>query len=187
MPSTSTSAYPVEHGRSHPSTIAFDELEYPYATRVTRREWQMLLDSWERLQPIADQLATVFFDTLFSCDPELRYLFGGASLEIQFIKFAHLLTELVSLKDDRQELERRNDTIVRRYSSDSSADHVRAIRTAIAAILAQASVARLTPEMRLSWKAAHVTVVTIIRVGARFSPRRGRPTTLMRTTRIASR
>ena len=89
-------------------------------------------------------------------------------------------------KDDAAEVERRIDTVVRRYSGDSSADHESAIRMAIAAMLAQASVARLTPEMRLSWKAAHVTVVTIIRVGARFSPRR-RPTTLMRTTRIASR
>ena len=186
MPFTRTSANPVEDERFPASPIAFDELEYPYATRVTHREWQMLLDGWERLQPIADQLATVFFDTLFSCEPELRYLFGGASLEIQFIKFAHLLTELVSLKDDPKELERRIDTVVRRYGGDSSADHERAIRAAIAAMLAEVSVTRMTPEMRLSWKAAHVTVVTIIRDGARFNPR-GRPTTFMRTTRIVSR
>jgi len=186
MSFTITSGYPVEDERCHTSPAVFAELEYPYTTRVTRREWHVLLESWERLQPIADQLATVFFDTLFSCEPELRYLFGGSSLEIQFIKFAHLLTELVSLKDDAAEIERRIDTIVHRYSADSSADHERAIRAAIAAMLAEASVTRMTPEMRLSWKAAHVTVVTIIRNGARFSAR-GRPTTLMRTTRVATR
>src|SRR4029453_6198672 len=78
--------------------ISFDELVYPYTARVTRRDWQLLLDSWERLQPNADRFATAFFDTLFACDPELRHLFGGTSLETQFIKFAHLITELVSVE-----------------------------------------------------------------------------------------
>ena len=186
MSFTSTSTCSVAHERCHTAPIEFAELEYPYATRVTHREWQMLLDSWERLQPVADQLATVFFDTLFSCEPELRCLFGGASLEIQFIKFAHLLTELVSQKDDPEEVERRIATVVRRYRGDSNEDHERAIRAAITAMLAEASVARLTPAMRLSWKAAHVTVVTIIRDGARFNPR-GQPTTFMRKLPIASR
>ena len=70
--------------------------ELPYPLERLTDEWQVLLDRWQRLQPFADRLATAFFDTLFACDPDLRQLFGGASLEAQFLRFAHLLTEIVS-------------------------------------------------------------------------------------------
>jgi len=186
MSLTSTSTNSVELERRPTAPILFTALEYPYAARVTRHDWQLLLDEWERLQPTADRFATVFFDTLFSCEPTLRYLFGGTSLETQFIKFAHLLTDLVSVEENRDEVERRIDTVVHRYARDASGDHERAIRTAIAAMLAEVSTARLTPEMRLQWKGAHSTVVRIICNGARLSPL-GRPTTLMRNARIVVR
>ena len=184
MSLASTSTHSAELERCHAGPIPFAELVYPYTARVTKHEWQLLLDSWERLQPNADRFATVFFDTVFTCDPELRQLFGGTSLETQFIKFAHLLTELIAV-DDPHELEYRIDMIAHRFGGDSSIDHDRAIRAAITATLAEAAVARLTPEARLWWKAAHATVVTIIRKGARLSSH-GRPTTFMRRARRSS-
>ena len=186
MSFTSTSTHAVELEHHHTAPIRFTELEYPYTARVNRREWQMLLDGWERLQPTADRFATVFFDTLFSCEPTLRHLFGGTSLETQFLKFAHLLTELVPVAEDPEAVEHRIDAVVRRYVRDAAANHDRAIREAITAMLAEVSAARLTAEMRLRWKTTHATVVTIIRNGARLSPH-GSPTTLMRNARIAVR
>jgi hypothetical protein len=150
---------------------------------VTRRDWQLLLDSWERLQPNADRFATAFFDALFANEPELRQLFGGASLETQFIKFAHLLTELISVEDDPHQLAARTDMIAYRYAGDSSGENDRAIRAAITAMLGEASLARLTPEARQWWKAGYAVVDTIIRKGARHRAQ-ARPTTLMRTTRF---
>src|SRR5262245_44480797 len=170
----------------HTVPIPFDELVYPYTARVTRHDWQLLLDSWERLQPNADRFAAAFFDTLFTCDPELRHLFGGTSLETQFIKFAHLLTELVSVETDPRQLEQRIEMAVHRYVGGASIDHDRAIRAAITAMLAEAARARLTSEVRMWWSAAYATVVTIIRKGARLSPH-GRPTTLMRRARHSGR
>jgi len=186
MSFASASNHSAELERCYDAHLPFAELVYPYTARVTRGDWQLLLDSWERLQPNADRFATAFFDTLFACDPELRQLFGGTSLETQFIKFAHLLTELIAVEDDPQELERRTEMAVHRYAGGSSIDHDRAIRAAITAMVAEAALARLTPEVRLWWRAAHATVVTIIRKGARLSPH-GRPTTLMRRTRFSSR
>jgi len=186
MSFTSTSTHAVELEHHHTAPIRFTELEYPYTARVNRREWQMLLDGWERLQPTADRFATVFFDTLFSCEPSLRYLFGGTALETQFLKFAHLLTELVPVAEDPEAVEHRIDAVVRRYVRDAAANHDHAIREAITAMLAEVSAARLTAEMRLRWKTTHATVVTIIRNGARLSPH-GSPTTLMRNARIAVR
>jgi hypothetical protein len=184
MSFASTYSHPADLERCHTVSTPVAEVAYPYTARVTRRDWELLLDSWERLQPNADRFATTFFDTLFTCDPELRQLFGGASLETQFVKFAHLLTEIISVEDDPYQLGRRIDMVVHRYGGDSSGEHDRAIRAAITAMLAEASLARLTPEMRLWWKSGYATVETIIRKGARLSPR-GRPTTFMRKTRIS--
>ncbi len=186
MSFASNSVHAAELERYPVAPTPFAELVYPYTARVTRRDWEVLLDNWERLQPNADRFATAFFDALFACDPELRQLFGGTSLETQFVKFAHLLTELISVQNDPQELERRVDMVVHRYASDSSVDYDRAIRAAITAMLAEVALARLTPEARQWWWAAHGTVVSIIRKGARLSPH-GRPTTLMRRARHSGR
>ena len=174
---------PTELERHYPRSTLSAELVYPYTERVTSRDWQLLLDSWERLQPNADRLATTFFDTLFASEPELRQLFGGSSLETQFIKFAHLLTELISVEDDPHQLATRVDMITHRYGGGSSDENDQAIRDAISAMLAEASLARLTPEVRLWWKAGYAMVDTIIRKGARRQAN-ARPTTLMRGTRF---
>jgi hypothetical protein len=186
MSFASASTHSAELERYHTAAIPFAELVYPYAGRVTRHDWQLLLDSWERLQPNADRFATAFFDALFTCEPELRQLFGGTSLETQFIKFAHLLTELISVEDDPPELAHRIDMIAHRYTGGHAIEYDRAVRAAIAAMLAEAALARLTPEGRLWWKSAYATVVSIIRKGARLSPH-GRPTTLMHRTRFSGR
>jgi len=169
--------------RYHTAPTLLAELVYPYKARVTRQDWQLLLDSWERLQPNADRFAAAFFDALFTSDPELRHLFGGTSLETQFIKFAHLLTELISVEDDPHELAERADMIAHRYAGDSSGENAHSIRTAITAMLAEVSLARLTPDARQWWKAGYATVDTIIRKGSRLRAD-GRPTTLLRKTRL---
>ena len=179
------SAYsdPAELERRHARSRSSAELVYPYTRQVTRHDWQLLLDSWERLQPNADRFATTFFDTLFGTDPELRQLFGGASLETQFIKFAHLLTELISVEDDPHELADRIDMIAHRYAGDSSGEHEHAFRAAITAMLADVSVARLTPDARQWWKAGYAMVDTIIRKGSRLRTH-ARLTTLRRGTQL---
>ena len=73
--------------------------------------------------------------------------------------------------------------IAHRYAGDSFGEDDHAIRAAITAMLAEAVLARLTPEARLWWKAAYALVDTIIRKGARLRAN-ARPTTLMRRTRV---
>jgi hemoglobin-like flavoprotein len=127
-------------------------------------ERDMLLNRWERLQPYADRFATAFFETLFEADPELRQLFSNASLDAQFIRFAHLLTEIVSATDDGEELDRRIELIVRRFARGrASTDRKRAVRAAIAAMLVQVELTAMTPPMLAPWKAAYAAVTDMLR------------------------
>ena len=139
------------------------EPPYPFGARLARREWQVLLDRWQRLQPFADRFATVFYDTLFARDPDLRQLFGGASLEAQFLRFAHLLTEIVSAADEPDELDIRVEVIIQHFARDDSATkQSRAVRNAIAATLEEVASAGMTAPMWASWKAAHVAVAALL-------------------------
>jgi hemoglobin-like flavoprotein len=147
-----------------PAPVSFAQSHYDFAARLSRHEWHLMMDRWERLQPYADRFATTFFDTLFAWEPDFRQFFGGASLEAQFLRFAHLLTQIVSAEDDREELDYRTEEIVRRYArDDSETERSYALRAAIAALLGDVAAAQMTPHMRASWKAAYAAVATILR------------------------
>jgi hemoglobin-like flavoprotein len=143
-----------------------------FGTRLVNREWQTLITRWERLQPCADRFATAFFDTLFAADPDFRQIFGSASLEAQFLRFAHLLAHIVSATDDPEELDRRIAAIVRRFArDDSETDRSRAVRAAIASMLEQVEMTAMTASMLVAWKTIDRTVTEMRRgttwVGAR--------------------
>lgn len=144
--------------------MSYDATPDSFAARLARHEWQVLLDRWQRLQPYADRFATAFFDTLFAHEPEFVQFFGNASLDAQFLRFAHVLSEIVSATDDTHELARCVELVVQRFAKDDCAtDRSRAVRAAIAAMLAEVASADLTPHMRASWHAAYVAVTAIAR------------------------
>jgi hemoglobin-like flavoprotein len=150
--------------RRRPAPVSFADWAQPRSTRVTRRDWQRLLENWDQLQPSADRFATVFFDTLFAWEPHARQLFGGATLETQFLRFAHLLTSLVSAFDNPEELDGRIEAIIRGFAGgDSPRRRDDALRTAIAAMLNEVYATGMTREMRASWQSAYIGVITTIR------------------------
>jgi hemoglobin-like flavoprotein len=151
---------------------------HEFGTRLSRHEWQVLLERWERLQPYADRIATAFFDTLFAREPAFARVFGGASLETQFLRFAYLLTRVVSAEDDSEELGRRTEEIVHRYAhADCETPRSLAIRAAIDAMLREVSASNFTPGIRASWKSAHAAVNGMLR-GTTWSPTREFPAIL---------
>jgi hemoglobin-like flavoprotein len=154
------------------ASVSFADARYPFASRVTRREWHLLLETWERLQPYADRFASIFFDTLFASAPELRQLFGGASLDAQFLQFAHLLTSLVSAHGDRVELDRRIEAVVAHFGGTRRrANGEDAIRAAIGEMLREVSTSGMPREMRSSWKCAYISLAATLRSAARRASR----------------
>ena len=152
--------------RRRPTPVSFADWAHSTTTRVTRRDWHRLLEIWERLQPSADRFAAVFFDTLFAWEPHARLLFGGARLETQFLRFAHLLTSLVAASDDPDELDGRIDAVVRFFAGSDSPKREDAMRIAIAAMLNEVYAAAMTPEMRAAWQSAYISVLTMMRSSA---------------------
>jgi len=146
---------------------------------VTRDEWRTLMATWDQLQPYADSFASAFFDTLFDLAPDLRQLFGGTSLETEFLRFAHLLTELVSAQEDSLELDHRIDVVIHRLGGNA-VDEQNAIRAAIEAMMNAVTSSAMTREMQGSWRSAYVYLGTVLGNAARRAAHI-RGTVLMRT------
>jgi hemoglobin-like flavoprotein len=141
--------------------MSFDAIQS--ATRSLRHERDILSSRWQQLQPYADRFATVFVDTLFAHQTDFRELFGGRSLQAQFVLLAHVLTQIVCADDDRDAMDVRVELIVRRFArDDSSTRQSRAMRAAVAATLREVTGAGMSAHTRLSWKAAYAAVGAIL-------------------------
>jgi hemoglobin-like flavoprotein len=169
----------AELERCRAVTVSYVDPGYRFAARVTRDEWRMLMATWDQLQPYADSFASAFFDTLFDLAPDLRQLFGGTSLETEFLRFAHLLVELVSAQEDPRELDRRIDVVIHRLGGNAR-DERHAIRAAITAMMKAVASSGMTREMRSSWQSAYVYLATMLGSAARRAADDVR-TVLMRT------
>lgn len=160
--------------------MSFHAIRKP-TTSHAHNEWYVLLDRWQRLQPYADRFATAFFDTLFAQQPAFVQFFGSASLDAEFLRFAHLLTEIVSAADDADELPGCVERVVQRFANDDcETDRSRAVRAAINALLDEVAAADMTPYMRASWHAAYVAVTAILR-GARLQSDRADAAAILHT------
>ena len=158
-----TPASAASSGRRRETSLSV-ESSTRFGTGLGNRERQALMNRWERVQPYADRFAAAFFDTLFTIDPDFGQALAGASLDAQFIRFAHLLSHIVSATDDRDELEHRIELIVRRFArDDSETDRSRALRAAIAAVLVQVELTAMTAPMLAAWKRIDAAATEMLR------------------------
>jgi len=172
---THAPAHAAELERCRAVTVSYVDPGYRFAARVTREEWRTLMATWDQLQPYADSFASAFFDTLFDLAPDLRQLFGGTSLETEFLRFAHLLVELVSAQEDPRELDRRIDVVIHRLGGNAR-DERHAIRAAITAMMKAVASSGMTRETRSSWQSGSTRRVSRASRGssARRASRRSR-------------
>jgi hemoglobin-like flavoprotein len=174
MSSDKKKAAPAVNTESRIAPVSFAESHFVFGERLSRHDWDVMLARWEQLQPYGDRFASAFFDTLFAWAPDFRQVFGGASLQAQFIRFAHLLTQIVSATDDRDELEHRIEAVVHRFSrSDSETTQSQAMRAAIAALLDEVSRSAMPAALLVRWKSAYLAVGNILRGTRWVRPRLG--------------
>lgn len=142
---------------------AVREFEYPFADVMTSEDRHLLLESWQRIGPNADRLATVFFDRLFEVSSESRRLFAGSTLESRFLQFAYMLVELVALHGESLTMRLAAKEMRQFMSRYGIADaHYFAVSQAISAMLSHAPDACATAESRAAWHEAHDLLTAII-------------------------
>ena len=134
---------------------------------MTPEERSLILASVRRLQPDADRMATAFFERLFEAVPDCRHLFAATSLEDQFLRLLHVLTEVAALHERPEDLVRTAAELGRRHVGYGVTDaHYQAVEEALLAVIDRAPEACPTPEVRRAWRETYELVSGIMRRAA---------------------
>jgi hemoglobin-like flavoprotein len=134
---------------------------------MTSEERSLILASVQRLQPDADRMAAVFFERLFAAAPNCRHLFAATSLEGQFLRLLHVLTEIAALHERPEGLVRTAAELGRRHVEYGVTDaHYQAVEEALLAVIDRAPAACPTPEVRRTWRETYELVSGIMRRAA---------------------
>lgn len=140
---------------------------YNFADVMTSEDRHLLLESWQRIGPDADRLATVFFDRLFELNSGSRRLFAGSTLESRFLQFAYMLVELVALHGESHDMRLAAKEMRQCLSRYGIADaQFFAVSQAASAVLSHAPEVCASPESRLAWHEAHDLLTAIIQRAA---------------------
>lgn len=71
---------------------------------ITLEQKKLVQESWEKVVPIADTAADLFYSRLFEIDPELKMLFKHSDMKEQKIKLLQMLGLAVRGLDNLEQL-----------------------------------------------------------------------------------
>jgi hemoglobin-like flavoprotein len=136
---------------------------------LTPLQKHLVQSTWEQVVPIADQAAQLFYERLFTIDPELRPLFSHGDLAEQRKKLMQMITVAVRGLDRLGELVPAVEALGRRHAGY----HVRerdydTVGAALLWTLEQGLGAAFTPEVREAWTLTYGALAGIM-IGAQRS------------------
>jgi len=135
---------------------------------MTPEQKRLVQTTWEMVVPIADQAAMLFYDRLFTIDPELRPLFGRSDMTEQRKKLMQMITVAVRGLERLEELVPAVEALGRRHVGY----HVRerdydTVAAALLWTLEQGLGAAFTPAVKEAWTITYVTLASVMRGAAR--------------------
>jgi hemoglobin-like flavoprotein len=125
---------------------------------VTEKQTELVQTSFDKVKPISDAAAVLFYDELFAMDPSLRSLFKSDMAEQRVKLMAMLATAVTnlgrweSLVPVLRELGRRH----RRYGVKSK--HYQTVGAALLATLEKGLGKDFTPEVREAWVVCYTSI-----------------------------
>ena len=123
--------------------------------------------TWQRVAPIADAAAQLFYDRLFEFDPQLRPLFDGVDLDIQRRKLLQALAMVVGSLEHIEALVPVIEDLGRRHATYGVVDaHYGTVGVALISTLQQSLGDAWTEEVRAAWVEAYTVVSGVMRSAA---------------------
>ena len=135
---------------------------------MTPEQKRLVQTTWEMVVPIADQAAILFYDRLFTLDPELRPLFARGDMAEQRKKLMQMITVAVRGLDRIGELMPAIEALGRRHAGY----HVRerdydTVGAALLWTLEQGLGEAFTPEVREAWTLTYGTLAGVMMAAQR--------------------
>ena len=129
----------------------------------------LLRVSFAQLAPRDREVAAMFYDRLFECDPPMRRLFTGP-MDMQGAKLMSMLGAIVARIHDLDALAPMVGDLARRHVSYGvRPDHYQAMGEALAWTLEKALGPRFTPEIEAAWRRAYEALAGVM-IEAAYPP-----------------
>jgi len=134
---------------------------------MTPSEITLVKESFEKVRPIADQAATLFYGRLFELDPALRSLFHGDMVEQGRKLMASLALATATLDRPDQLLPVVRSLGVRHVSYGVREEHYATVGAALLWTLEKGLGADFTPAVRAAWTETYTLLAETMIAAAR--------------------
>jgi hemoglobin-like flavoprotein len=137
------------------------------AAGPSREQIALVQATWQKVTPIADTAARLFYERLFELEPDLRSLFGRTDMDEQRRKLLQMLALAVASLDRLETLRPALEALGRRHLGYGVEDrHYDLVGAALLWTLEQGLGDEYTRSVRDAWTAAHTALSTIMQDAA---------------------
>ena len=134
---------------------------------LSRDQVALVQATWQRVTPIADTAARLFYGRLFELEPDLRSLFGRTDMEEQRRKLMQILGVAVASLDRLETLRPALEALGRRHVGYGvEGRHYDLVGAALLWTLEQGLGDEYTRSVREAWTAVYTTLSTIMQAAA---------------------
>ncbi|GLQ32600.1 globin family protein [Litoribrevibacter albus] len=133
---------------------------------MTPEQVQLVQESWEKVVPISEQAAELFYGRLFELDPSLKPLFSG-DIKEQGRKLMKIITLVVRGLQRFEQLKLHVWQLGRRHTVYKvEPHHYQTVATALLWTLEQGLQSAFTPEVKAAWVEAYTIIAGVMQDGA---------------------
>ncbi|GAB4401727.1 MAG: globin family protein [Anaerolineales bacterium] len=131
---------------------------------ITLEQKKLVQESWEKVVPIADTAADLFYSRLFEIDPELKILFKHSDMKEQKVKLLQMLGLAVRSLDNLDQLIPAVENLGRRHVGYGVKDsHYDTVGDALLWALEKGLGEDFTPEVLDAWTQTYMVLASVMK------------------------
>lgn len=131
---------------------------------ITLEQKKLVQETWEKVVPIADTAADLFYGRLFEIDPELKPLFKSADMKEQSRKLMQMLGMAVKGLDNLDQLIPAVENLGRRHVGYGVKDsHYDTVGDALLWTLEKGLGEDFTPEVLDAWAQTYIVLASVMK------------------------
>ncbi|MGJ8642887.1 MAG: globin family protein [Luteolibacter sp.] len=130
---------------------------------LTTHQKELVQGSWEKVVPIADTAATLFYGKLFELDPSVKPLFANSDMKEQGKKLMQMIGAAVKGLDSLGELVPAVAALGKRHNGYGvKPEHYDTVGAALLDTLAKGLGEEFTPEAKEAWTITYTTLAGVM-------------------------
>lgn len=131
---------------------------------MTEEQKILVQSSWEKVVPIADAAAEIFYGKLFEMDPEVKPMFANSDMSEQGKKLMQMITMAVKGLDNLDQLVPAVQGLGKRHVGYGvKAEHYDTVGAALLDTLAAGLGDEFTPETKEAWTLTYTTLADVMK------------------------